>query len=158
MSLELRAATSSLSSGCCSGLGDPSTLAGVMDLLRGSGKVVMSKSCSDIPAYRRFWGGVARTGDSSSAMFDVWVLDLGLVAIVAIERELEEESVAMVDCDRRRVAAGRGAEFGPGLGVGLWWYCDHPEATLMKLRHFVKLVGCTSMPCDVDVQRQLRDK
>lgn len=50
-------------------------------------------------------------------MFDVWVFDRGLVVV---ERELEEELVSMVDCDRKRVGEGRvEASFGPELGLGL---------------------------------------
>lgn len=82
----------------------------------------------------------------------VWVLDLGLVE--EAERELVDE-LATVDWDRMRLGAG-GRDSGARLELG--WYADHPEATLMKLRHLGGLVESTSMPCGVGGNGDVRVK
>lgn len=80
--------------------------------------VVMSKSCSDIPANTRFCGGVTKAAATSLAIFEEWVLDRGLV--VGTDNELAEE-LARFERERRRVGC-RGAEAGLGLwlSLGLW--------------------------------------
>lgn len=54
--------------------------------------------------------------------------------VVAADLELAEE-LARFECERARAGC---------RGVGAW-YCDHPEATLMKLRQLDCLAGRTSM-------------
>lgn len=59
--------------------------AGVINLLRGSGMVVMSRSVSDMPAKALFCGGVAGKEALEAMVLEVCVLDLGLTTA---EKEL----------------------------------------------------------------------